>query len=68
MVVAEFEACDRFPGRSAGTFSEKNAAAFSGWLRHAGSVRRIHGERKPPASIHGQRGDDDGSWQPREAA
>ena len=47
VVVAEAESCDCFPGRSAGTFSEKNAAGFSGRLRHADSVRRNHGERKP---------------------
>ena len=57
VVVAESEGCDCFPGRSAGTFSEKNAAAFSGRLRHAGSVRRNHGKRKPAAGIHVTRGD-----------
>jgi len=65
VVVAESESCDCFPGRRAGAFSEKNAAAFSGWLRHAGSVRRILGERKPAAGFHGTRGD--GSWQSRDA-
>ena len=65
VVVAESEGCDCFPGRSAGTFSEKNAAAFSGWLRHAASVRRNHGERKPAAGIHVTRGDDELGGGPR---